>query len=366
MRVGVLLVALVGWPAMEVSGQTTTPPGGAQLFGEGVFSTGAYELPPTFTPDGQRAYFTVSTPAYGRLHVIMESRRTGSGWSEPHIADFSGRYGDADPMISPDGSRLFFLSRRPAPARAPGRGDFDIWYLDRVGDGWGEPQHVPTASGPQDEHYAMAAADGTLYIAAIRPEGHGRGDLYRVPVVNGRYGEPVNLGPGINSEFHDTTPYVAPDQSYIIFSSWGRQDGNGPAGDLYISFRQNDSWSTPRNLGPMVNSGRTEYCPVVSHDGQYLYFASERGFADAPLTERLTTAELRRLLGGAGNGLGDTYRIEMSRILDAFSEPAAETGDPRVRGPAVSGNGCTERPWYRMTKQERDECGMQACPSTGC
>src|SRR5215207_4335912 len=141
-------------------------PGTATLFGEGVFSTGLYELPPTFSPDGRTAFFTVSTPAYGRLHVIMESRREGGRWGEPRIAPFSGQYGDADPMFSPDGRQLFFLSRRPtAPGAAP-RNDFDVWVVERAGDGWGEPRHIPEASGPGAEHYVSPASDGTLYISA--------------------------------------------------------------------------------------------------------------------------------------------------------------------------------------------------------
>jgi Tol biopolymer transport system component len=292
---------------------------GAELFGGGVFSTGLYELPPAFTPDGKSAYFTVSTPAYGRLHVIMESHLRGGRWSEPRVAPFSGRFGDADPMLSPDGRRLFFLSRRPAREGGAAREDFDIFYVERRGSGWGEPVHVAAASGPDAEHYASPAADGTLYIAAVRPDSRGRGDVYRVPFRDGAYGEPERLGPEVNSpDHHDTTPYVAPDQSYLIFSSWGRPDGRGSGGDLYVSFRRPDGgWTPARNLGPLVNSARTEYCPVVSPDGRYLYFTSERGFADRPLARAADAREWMRMLNAPGNGLGDTYRIELSRVLDA-------------------------------------------------
>lgn len=66
---------------------------------------------------------------------------------------------------------------------------------------------------------------------------------------------------------------MAPDQSYIIFSSSGRRDGTGPVGDLYIGLRRADwTWEPARNLGPLVNTDRTEFCPVVSPDGRYLYF----------------------------------------------------------------------------------------------
>jgi hypothetical protein len=305
-------------PAAEAQQAPAAPPA-AELFGAGVFSTGRYELPPSFTPDGRTAYFTVSTPAYGRLHVILETELRDGRWTEPRVAPFSGRYGDADPILSPDGSRLFFLSRRPVEAGGEPRSDFDVFYVERRGSGWSEPRHVPGASGPGAEHYASVAADGTLYIAAIRPDSPRQGDLYRVPFVNGAYGEPENLGPAVNSaDHHDTTPFVAPDQSWIIFSSWGRPDGAGRGGDLYVSFRQPDgTWGAARSLGPAVNSPQTEYCPVVSPDGEWLYFASERGFADRPLGRALGAAEWNALVDAPGNGLGDTYRVRLRPLLEA-------------------------------------------------
>jgi hypothetical protein len=62
---------------------------------------------------------------------------------------------------------------------------------------------------------------------------------------------------------------VAPDQSFIIFSSSGRRDGTGQAEDLYISFRRATGRGKRRaTLGPLVNTDRTEFCPVVSPDGR--------------------------------------------------------------------------------------------------
>jgi hypothetical protein len=290
----------------------------AQLFGRGIFSTGHYELPPTFTRDGTTAYFTMSTPSYGRTHVIMEARLVAGKWTAPRIASFSGRYADADPIFSPDGRRLYFISKRPSEEGAAPRRDFDVWVMDTKDDGsFLTPTHVAAASGPDAEHYVTAAQDGTLYIAAVRPDSRGRGDIYRVPREGNGYGQPENLGPEINSpEHHDTTPWIAPDQSYLIFSSFGRADGNGPGGDLYISFRRADgTWSSARSLGPAVNSASTEYCPVVSPDGRYLYFASERSFADAPSNRRLSTAQWFALLTAPGNGLGDTYRIALTQVV---------------------------------------------------
>ena len=311
---GCIALCALTFRAQNAWGQTGTA--APELFGSGVFSTGHYELPPTMTADGQTAFFTISTPAYGRFHTIMTTQRMGTGWIAPRIASFSGHYSDADPMISPDGSKLFFLSRRPTAAREATRRDFDIWYVTRSSTGWTNPTHVAAASGPDEEHYVSPAASGALYIAAIRSDSKGRGDIYRVPFKDGVYGPPENLGPNVNSpDHHDTTPYVAPDESYLIFGSSGRPDGHGSAADLYISFNRNGAWTPAQNLGALTNTTRTEYCPIVNSDG-YLYFTSDRGFADSWPTGALTTERFNAAISSPGNGLGDTYRIPLKTVLE--------------------------------------------------
>lgn len=289
----------------------------AELFGVGVFSTGDYELPPTFTPDGRTAYFSLGTPVYGRHRLIVETHRRGDGWTDLVVASFSGEYDDVDPFISPDWSRLFFLSKRPVTGSAP-ESDLDIWVMDRAGDGWGPPRHLgETVNGPADEHYVTSTRDGTLYISGIREDSRGAGDVYRVPRIGDGYGAPENLGPVVNRiDLHDTTPYVAPDESYVIFGSRGRADGLGDI-DLYITFRSAaGSWTEPRNLGARVNSSATDFCPVVSPDGRWLYFASTRHSMHAPLAPSLRGSDPRQRLRAAGNTLADTYRVPLAPLLE--------------------------------------------------
>jgi hypothetical protein len=309
-------VAVVKYPAGRA-------PVEAQLFGEGVFSTSDYELPPTFDPDGNRAYFTISTPVYGRMRWIMESRRISTGWSAPAVAPFSGTYDDADPYISPDGSQLFFLSKRPIAPGQPAKRDLDIWVMKRNGAGWGSPSHLGMrVNGPSDEHYVTATRDGTLIIAAVRADSRGLGDLYEVPLLNGEYGEPRNLGPTINGpDSHETTPWVSPDGRFIIFGARGRSDSYGDI-DLYVTVRDSagGQWGKPVNLGPHINSRATDYCPLVSPDGKYLYFSSTRSFYDDGMPRTLNAQAIHQQLHSTLNGLGDTYRIQMTEVERVMRE----------------------------------------------
>ena len=134
-------------------------------------------------------------------------------------------------------------------------------------------------NSPKDDVYPTLTARGDLYFCSRREGGQGRHDIYRARLVDGRFARPENLGSPINSEASDFDPYVAPDESYIIFAS-DRPGGLGNA-DLYIRFRGKDgAWSEPRNMGAPVSSPYLDYAPMLSPDGKYLFFTSGRGGAD--------------------------------------------------------------------------------------
>lgn len=292
------------------------PPPGPEpvLFAPGVVSTEMDELNAVFSPDGSEFLFAVKTPDRGR-HTLLLMEREGDVWSDPRVLPFSGRYGDADPAYSPDGERIYFISQRPPSGEGPPRDNWDLWSVDRTSDGWGEPEHLgePVNSDAIDV-YPSLAADGTLYFSSGREGGRGRNDIYRTRFENGAWTEPENLGDGINTEYSEGDLFVAPDQGYIVFVSGGRPDSVGQ-GDLYVSFRMPDgSWSEGRNLGETVNSRWTEYCPVVSRDGRYLFFTSYRVVREDPSPEPLTYERIRGLYDEPQSGHGDIYWVDAAVI----------------------------------------------------
>jgi Tol biopolymer transport system component len=283
------------------------------LFGPGTISTGDMELNAAFTPDGRTLYFTKRTPKY-QLWTILVSTLKGNRWSVPRVAEFSGQYGDFDPFISPDGSQLFFSSNRPVPGKA--KPDFDIWMVKKTAAGWSTAVNLGAdVNTESQEYYPSVSKTGTLYFSSNREGGKGSGDLYRSRLVNGKYSKPENLGDEINSKYFEGDPYIAPDESFLIFVSYNRPDGLGD-GDLYVSLNQNGHWTPPKHLGAPINSSALDFCPNMSPDGKYFFFTSERGFADQPLTRPLTYEQLTKLIRSPGNGLGDIYQIDASVILN--------------------------------------------------
>jgi hypothetical protein len=281
------------------------------LFAEGTVSTPDFDLNSAFTPDGRAVYFTKSTANLAFWTIVVSHFRNGA-WTTPEVAPFSGRYSDADPFVSHDGQRLFFISRRPVTGSA-GR-EPHIWYVEKTNSGWSDPKNIGILNGPAGEYYPTTSAGGTLYFAAIRPGGHGRNDLYRSRLVDGVYQEPENLGRPVNSEYNEGDAVVAPDESYIILTITGRPDDMG-SGDLYISERTGNTWSAPRHLGPRVNSKYLEFCPILSPDGKYLFLSSTRGQPGPELPERpLTYRELIARLRGIWNGLGNVYQVDLASV----------------------------------------------------
>ena len=278
------------------------------IFAEGIVSTGDFDSHPAFTPDGKTLYFLRSTPNFN-LWTILVSRFEKGKWRTPEIAPFSGQYSDADPFITSDGSRFYFISNRPVVGKS--KPDLDIWVMEKTASGWSEPKNVGAPiNSSGSEWYPTVAANGTIYFGSDREGGKGRTDIYRSRLVNGKYIEAENLGDAINTQFNEFEPLIAPDEAFLIFMAGGRPDGRGGF-DLYVSYNRNGVWTKPINLGDKINSSGNEYSPTISPDGKYFFWTSTRGFADRPLEKRLNYQELMDRLRSPRNGLGDIYQIDI-------------------------------------------------------
>jgi len=280
------------------------------LFAPGVISTGDYESHPAFTPDGNTLYFLKDSPGF-HFWTIFVSRFAEGHWSTPQLAPFSGQYRDADPFISADGKHLFFISDRPVPGKA--HHDLDIWTMDRDGDGWSAPRNLglPVNSEGQ-EWYPTLAADGTLYFGSDRKGGKGRTDIWRARFVDGKYAEPENLGEAINSAQEEYEPFIAPDQSYLLFMGDNRE-GRGDS-DLFVSWQCHGAWSKAEPLGAGVNSDGSEYSPKISPDGKYFFWSSTRTDVAKLSQKPFDTAAYLQRIHAPGNGLGDIYQIDVDAL----------------------------------------------------
>jgi hypothetical protein len=287
-----------------------------RLFAEGVISTPFDDFGATLTADGQTIFFTRSVPR-SNVYVICRSEWKNGRWTEPEVAPFSGRYWDFDPVISPDGSRMVFASDRPAPGVAKADKDYDIWAVDRTASGWSEPRRLgPSVNSDADETFASIARNGTLYFVSDRERGRDEHHLvvFRAKPEGSGYGPAERLLGAINQPENVTLEaLVAPDESFILLTPMGRQDGVGSF-DIYVSYQKDAQWTEPKNLGAKVNTRSRDYSPRFMPDGKTLLFSSERGMSTEPRTQPIGYRDLRQELGSVLNGWGNIYTMPLADL----------------------------------------------------
>ena len=295
------------------------PPGMTpEIFASGIISTGYSERIAAFTPDGRELFYALWGAPHG---VILQTAEVNGRWTKPEVAPFSGQY-QGDFTMSSDGNRIVFSSNSPFEGPGEPLDDYYCWIVERTGSGWGKPEPFGPLINMRESFAGCPtiADNGNLYFFSDRPGCIGCEDIWMARFVNGEYAEPQNLGESVNTEDFDLDPFIAPDESYIIFT---RIDKNRERdADLFISFRRSDgTWTRSVDMGDGINSEGMEYCPTVSPDGKYFFFTSTRR-AYKPYSETPLTYERKlEILNSPGNGSADIYWISSS-ILDPLRKKA--------------------------------------------
>lgn len=223
----------------------------------------------TISSDGKEIYWggrsysldSEGLPKYG----IWTTRLQDGCWTKPELL-FGDETHDDVPFISPDNKRMFFTSVRPLETTSSKKEN--IWFVDRTATGWSKPQPVGSAVNAMKLHWQVSVSDsGKLYFGGMGKDGHGSSDIYYSRYVDGEYTEPVNMGSVINSEASESCPFIAPDESFIIYSRFG----DGEFG-FRISFRDEDGqWQSPKRLPEYLGP----ICPIISPDGKYMFYCGE-------------------------------------------------------------------------------------------
>lgn len=260
------------------------PPGDTpKLFGPGIISNCDLHSSVYFSPDGKEVYFSKIDDSWN----IMFMKEVNGRWTQPRFL-----WKGLTPFLSPDGTKLYFSTE-----------EWDLWIMERSTHGWTEPKNlgpVVNFAGRQDG--PSVTNDGTLYYSTMY---RGAKGIVRSKFIDGQYSEPEVMEDGINIGQHEAFPFISPDESYIIFSSFRR--GSIGLGDLYISFRRDDdTWTEPKNMGPKINSEAKDRFPYVSPDGRYFFFNSSR----------VSKLNEKRIPDGPGN----VYWVDARVIEDLKSD----------------------------------------------
>ncbi len=241
---------------------------------------------PAWDHEGDQVFWST----LGRTYHM---RRIEGKWTLPEISDLHQKFRAKHIAFSPDGKKMFFDSNSAMDGSGRKK-DSDIWIMERQGTGWKEPVNAgPAVNSELNERCASVALNGNLYFAS----GY---DLYRCVYRNGRYLPREKLGGGINTEHYELSCLIAPDESYLLFSSSRpRTDGRDAELDSYICFRNRDeSWTEPKGFG--VEFGVNEnFFISLSPDGRYIFFgAGDVQWIDAGIIQTLRKSIQQEKKGG--------------------------------------------------------------------
>jgi len=241
------------FPKLEGPYMGQKPPGMvAEPFAPGIISKEGWELEGVFAPGMKEFYFTTNR----KSATVIGFRQQNNVWNK--YIEFP-RTGEI--VFSPDGKRMHMAKG----------------YKDRVGDGWSERKsHGPMID--RKDWYIMrlsASESGTYVFDEATREGDGV--LRYSRLIDGKREEPKALSKEINAGKWTAHPFIAPDESYLIWDS--ENEGGFGGSDIYISYLKKDgSWGPTVNMGDKVNSDKEDFYASVTPDGKYILF--NRGMDD--------------------------------------------------------------------------------------
>ncbi|MEP5612025.1 MAG: hypothetical protein ABJP45_07230 [Cyclobacteriaceae bacterium] len=258
------------------------------VFGQGRVTT-ANGI--SFSKGGDTLYTSESLEKQfenGRLYAgIFESRFEAGKWTTPKRVEFSINIDAYHPVLSTDNDVLFFNSRSHLDS-ANKSIPHNIWATQKTAKGWGTPKMVEGVNSLGYDSYPSVARNNNLYFNSDREGGKGGMDFYVSYFVEGKYQKPINLEK-LNSSDVENDLVVDPDERFIIFN---RYIIDTKEIDLFISFKKDDGWTTPRKLENLNSTDAWELTPSLSPDGKYFFYELEQKIMQVDLSSLIYAYEL--------------------------------------------------------------------------
>lgn len=240
------------------------------------------ESAPVITKDGKYLYFTTVNAAkhttgqglagpQGDIHSVKD---VNGNFSMPFTLSFhlNSEHHDVPLFITEDNSTIYFLSVTPGRAN-------DIYYSEFKNNDWTAPVPLgePFNSTANETGFCLSKDGNTAYFSSDRPGGYGGQDIYVVYKKDGKWGEPINLGPKVNGPDYEEAPVLSADGRTLYFASDGPNSIGGY--DLFKATIKNNTVTNVYNLGMPINSAEDEKHISFYAHGMKGYFSSKRDMA---------------------------------------------------------------------------------------
>jgi tetratricopeptide (TPR) repeat protein len=219
--------------------------------------------------DGSTLVFMSKLKFYDAIFIC---KKDGDDWSFPKNINQEVR-SDGNlyvSHISYDGTRLFFVMNDNFNS--------DIYYSDYNEEEkkWSvhEKLKIPVNSKYWESHASISKDGNTIYFASNR-KGSMSGSMdifYITKNEKGKWSTPENIGPKINTEFNEDSPYITPDGNKLFFCSQGHKDNLGGY-DIFYCEKTGSTWSAPINIGYPINTSDDDLYFMPTDNGQAGYYS---------------------------------------------------------------------------------------------
>ncbi|QCK13752.1 OmpA family protein [Mangrovivirga cuniculi] len=261
--------------------------------------------------------------------------------------------------ITPDGNSVILILGNEYRGNNNNKMKAGVSISRKVGDGWSDPEPLEIENNyntSESANFYMANNRRTLIMSVERDDSRGRRDLYvSFKREDDTWTEPLNLGDDINTASMESSPFLAPDDKTLYFSSAGYSGYGG--NDIYVSRRLDSTWtkwSEPENLGPGINGELDDEFFIIPPTGDFAYYS--KGITEENLDVfKISLPEFYR---------PDPVTLVAGRVLDKESEEPVEAriiyqrlSDGKIIGETLSDPGSGE---YEIMLPSGEEYGFLA------
>jgi len=231
---------------------------------------------PVLTADQQELFFTRRLTGMGDDDedlVVARIDPKGKWYSPVSISkNINSKFNEGTCTISADGRKLIFTSC----TGRKGFGSCDLFESAKVGNDWGEPVNLgPNVNSYEWESQPSLSADGrTLYFVSDRKGGFGRRDIwYSTLDANGQWTKAQNVGAPVNTQYEEYSPFIHVNGKTLYFASNGLVGFGGF--DIYYSEKFENGWTLPENVGSPINDHEDQFSLFITADGKKGYYSHE-------------------------------------------------------------------------------------------
>ncbi len=250
----------------------------AEVFAPGIISLkNRYEQNLVFSPKGDEVILSLSEKDWKSFTMLYALYNDGK-WGKFDTLPFSKNVRSTlEPFYTENGNRLYFTSDKGSTKRW----DTKLWTVTKTNAIWGNPTLLDNSINSRNnaiaQFFPSISKKGNLFY--INTPQDWQTDIYKAEKTKNGFKTPVKVSNAINSNKMEWDPIIAPDESYMLFLSRGREDAleekDAPyiRQDIYIAFKDNNgSWREAIHLGKEVNSIYMEQALSFSPDMKYLFF----------------------------------------------------------------------------------------------